>query len=344
MRHRLSLAFTALLVACALVKSARMVATALFIRPKGSFGNRHDIASFILFQPTLRGRCRSSIARTQYTIDEDVCSPTRSQVLISAVHKTCASLEIFLDRKPIAPHTKEAYSALLRQVGPDPPAIVLDSGCGTGRSTRYLSQLYPDHLVIGADRSFVRLTKTKTREWRAGVDVDDSEEDSSIEISLELESIREEESKRPFCVQIAENAYLVRAELVDFWRCCRQPQNNWTIAHHYLLYPNPYPTHARLTQRWYAHPSFPLILQLGAQSITIRSNWEGYLDEFAKAVEIADDYYAELGQSNPARPYFESALDGPVRRTNLTMAWTNFEKKYDDVGEPTFELKLEARP
>jgi hypothetical protein len=42
-----------------------------------------------------------------------------------------------------------------------------------------------------------------------------------------------------------------------------------------------------------------------------------------------------------AQAYLTSAQQGPMRRTDTTVAWTNFEQKYDDIGEPTYELKLE---
>lgn len=51
--------------------------------------------------------------------------------------------------------------------------IVLDSGCGTGRSTKILARdIYPHHLVIGVDRSFSRLTKTKDNRQSLGADID----------------------------------------------------------------------------------------------------------------------------------------------------------------------------
>jgi hypothetical protein len=112
-----------------------------------------------------------------------------------------------------------------------------------------------------------------------------------------------------------------------------------------MLYPNPYPTQTRVTQRWYAHPSFPMLLQLQSETITIRSNWNGYLKEFAKAVEIAHEYYVDKDASedetgNYALLYLQSAQRGPTRRKDKSVAWTNFEQKYDDVGEETYELIL----
>ena len=107
----------------------------------------------------------------------------------------------------------------------------------------------------------------------------------------------------PAVEHAAPNVWLVRAELVDFWRLLWQHQQqqrptsssslNFTISQHYLLYPNPYPKSKRLKQRWYAHPAFPLLLaQVGAGSgkTILRSNWKQYLEEFAEATEIMNEY------------------------------------------------------
>ncbi len=62
--------------------------------------------------------------------------------------------------------------------------FILDSGCGTGESTRRLADRFPSHLVIGVDRSLKRLAK-------GGV------------------------SSALFC---RDNYILLRAELATFWR------------------------------------------------------------------------------------------------------------------------------
>jgi tRNA G46 methylase TrmB len=131
----------------------------------------------------------------------------------------------------------------------------------------------------------------------------------------------------------SDNVILVRAELSDFWRLCSM-EEEWNICRHYLLYPNPYPKKSRLKSRWYAHPAFPILLQLGG-CIVVRSNWKGYLEEFATCAEVANECMGFTYQG-----------DGPTRRqrckstTTTTTAWTNFEIKYDSVGEPTYELVL----
>jgi hypothetical protein len=34
-------------------------------------------------------------------------------------------------------------------------------------------------------------------------------------------------------------------------------------------------------------------------------------------------------------------MKGPIERIDKSVAWTNFEKKYDDIGELTYELLLQ---
>jgi len=130
---------------------------------------------------------------------------------------------------------------------------------------------------------------------------------------------------------VASNVWLVRAELVDFWRLLLQ-HNTITVKHHYLLYPNPYPKTKRVKSRWYAHPSFPLLLQVASEKTIVRSNWELYLQEFASAVEIVDKNITvdAITSIEPAD-------------TTKTKALTNFERKYWAAREPTYELILQRR-
>lgn len=125
--------------------------------------------------------------------------------------------------RPIADYNRHAFEAVDERVNTDGRPLILDSGCGTGDSSRALARMYPDHLVIGIDRSADRLSRQREA--------------------------------------TPENCTLVRADLIDFWRLANQA--NWRPARHYLLYPNPEPKPRHLKRRFHAHPVFPDVVALG---------------------------------------------------------------------------------
>ncbi|CAM3850541.1 methyltransferase domain-containing protein [Vreelandella rituensis] len=129
-------------------------------------------------------------------------------------------------QKPIAEHTRQGF-ALAEQwyAQRHELPLIVDAGCGVGVSTRHLAQQFPDHAVIGVDRSADRLSREHGH--------------------------------------LPSNALLVRADLVDFWRLLYQAE--WPLAYHYLLYPNPYPKAGHLKMRWHGHPVFPTLLALGGR-------------------------------------------------------------------------------
>ena len=135
--------------------------------------------------------------------------------------------------------------------------FLLDSGCGTGRSTRCLADLYPDQLVIGVDQSEARLAKSGVRH---GIVLD-------------------------------QNWILLRAELATFWRLLLR--DGLIPSSHLLLYPNPWPKAGHMKRRWHGHPVFPVLLSLGGE-IEMRCNWQIYAQEFAFAVSLATGMNIEV--------------------------------------------------
>ena len=197
-------------------------------------------------------------------------------------------------RKPVADHTRSAFSCAnaWRLQRPD-AALILDAGCGVGLSTRRLAQRFPDSLVIGVDRSADRLSR--------------------------------EHGKLP------ENALLVRADLVDFWRLALA--EGWQPQRHYLLYPNPYPKPGHLKMRWQGHPVFPAILALGGR-LELRSNWRLYVEEFALALRQATQLEASVERYQPA-----SACPDDVGSDSTCLS--PFEEKYHRSGQPLWRLVTE---
>lgn len=153
--------------------------------------------------------------------------------------------------EPYHPPTSVIYHELKDTCGlsADRP-FVLDSGCGTGKSTHRLARQFPQHLVIGVDRSRKRLAKGG---WSRGLVEQD-------------------------------NCVLIRAELSTFWRLLLH--DGHLPDRHFLLYPNPWPKPRHLQKRWHGHPVFPQFLALGGD-MEMRCNWEIYALEFALAVSIA---------------------------------------------------------
>lgn len=127
--------------------------------------------------------------------------------------------------RPIADYNREAFARAQQWLGEPEQPLILDSGCGSGDSTRILAARYPSHRVIGVDRSADRLAKQRT--------------------------------------DTPENCLLVRADLVDFWRLAHEA--GWQPERHYLLYPNPEPKPKHLKRRFHAHPVFPDLVALGGR-------------------------------------------------------------------------------
>ena len=151
-------------------------------------------------------------------------------------------------RKPIPAHTQRAFDhahTQWRQNGCFP--IILDSGCGCGRSSRVLAKQYREYFVIGLDRSQRRLNHSANG-------------------------------------QLPDNCLLLHCDCSDFWRLAARAQ--WRIAKHYLLYPNPYPKSEHLKRRWHGHPALYALLVI-SQRLELRTNWEIYAQEFMQALIFA---------------------------------------------------------
>lgn len=186
---------------------------------------------------------------------------------------------------PSRAFSEQIITPLLNRIETHNGNVILDSGCGTGESTVKLARLHPDALVIGIDKSLERINETP---W---------------------------DSKR----KPSENYHILRGDLVDIWRLLAQA--NIRLQHHFLLYPNPWPKKKHLLRRWYAHPAFPHILELGG-TLHLRTNWEVYAREFAIALQVAgyrDIDCHEFSTSSPLTP---------------------FERKYAASGHKLFALEI----
>jgi tRNA G46 methylase TrmB len=154
-------------------------------------------------------------------------------------------------RAPIADHDVQAFRRLQQwrdAQGSERP-LMLDSGCGTGRSSRALASQNPNALVVGVDQSAVRLDRA-TRRFET----------------------------------LPENLLLLRADCAGLWRL--MAGEGWQLHRHQILYPNPWPKSAHLKRRWHGHPVWPTLLSLGGE-LEMRSNWPLYLQEVQAALKIS---------------------------------------------------------
>jgi tRNA (guanine-N7-)-methyltransferase len=150
--------------------------------------------------------------------------------------------------KPVADHSRRAFELVCNRLEDAPKrSLILDSCCGVGDSSRALARQFPDHWIIGVDKSESRIMR-----------------------------------ERPDLMY--ENLILLRADLNDFYRLAAAA--GWQLAQHYLLYPNPWPKSVHLKRRWHGAPVFADMLKLGGR-LELRSNWKIYLDEFAAALAVA---------------------------------------------------------
>ena len=165
------------------------------------------------------------------------------------VERHVAQHATYLAKRPIAKHTEAAFQTAAEFARSRATPLIIDAGCGTGRSTLKLAERYPDHTIIGVDRSEARLSKGR---------------------------------------QVPDNALLLRAELGDFWRLLND-SNDLRVEETYLLYPNPYPKTKMLKQRFQGHASLPSLLHACGRKLTVRASWRTYLEEFRVACRRAGE-------------------------------------------------------
>ena len=186
--------------------------------------------------------------------------------------------------------------------GTAPLAVILDSGCGTGESTIHIARRFPNVPVIGIDKSCDRLNKAGNPVQTAGE-------------------------------TIPQNAFWIRAELLDFWRLAldRVKAGEWHIPYHALYYPNPWPKQNEATRRFHMHPIFPTLLALG-EIIELRTNWGIYAREFAEAARIVYECTASSAHAKISCESFDP-----------TAPETAFERKYKDAGQTLWKMIVSSR-
>jgi tRNA G46 methylase TrmB len=165
-------------------------------------------------------------------------------------------------REPSAPGRRMVESVVARLAQ---APFILDAGCGTGASTLALACEFPHKLIVGIDKSVVRLDVGQ-RAIATGA--------------------------------MPANVILLHCELVDFWQLAGAARLR--CEKQFLLYPNPWPKPEHVQRRWHAHPVLPAILALGG-TIELRTNWRIYADEFARALQLTGTN-ASVQRFEPTQP------------------------------------------
>ncbi|WP_051206328.1 tRNA (guanine(46)-N(7))-methyltransferase TrmB [Oceanospirillum maris] len=201
-------------------------------------------------------------------------------------------------KKPYQQHNIDAFKKANNWLRGQNKPLILDSCCGVGESTRQLAGMFPDHAVIGVDQSEDRLSR------KLG--------------------------------ELPNNALLIRANLLDFWRLAVEA--GWQPERHYLLYPNPYPKKSQFKLRWQGGPMLPYIAALGGR-FECRSNWKIYVQEMAQAVSLlrlptCDTLADDL---NHISQDFLDKLSEQVVAIEPEPVLTPFERKYLGSGQQVYQ-------
>lgn len=206
------------------------------------------IAYFMISNLPIATNYVAAVAATRSVIDAPA-QQWRAAERALACQRALSEWEL---RRPVPEHTANAFQRVSAMVNSG-RTLALDSGCGTGRSTRALASALPFAEVIGIDRSAVRLCKGQN--------------------ALADRRALHEDVSPP-------NAHAVRADFEHFWRLATH--SGWRPSYQFFFYPNPYPARGGIKRRLYGRPAFPYVVELGGR-VEIRANWPAYLEEFRAA-------------------------------------------------------------
>jgi len=166
-------------------------------------------------------------------------------------------------KRPLSKQQADSFEQMSALVKKQSRPLILDSGCGNANSSILLAQKYPEHLVIGIDKSIHRLKTASNREI------------------------------------IPQNCATFQIDYFDAWM--QMSQANWKIDKHFIFYPNPWPKAEHLKRRIYAHPVFSSMLNLSPY-LEIRSNWYTYLLEAALSIEVRMDRKLQIQRIGDEEP------------------------------------------
>jgi tRNA G46 methylase TrmB len=183
-----------------------------------------------------------------------------STQLAPLINKRMNSFYKHLNHHIYPAHTRKAFDFAVQNVDhfyekygnrDNMKRVILDSGCGKGRSSVILARDNPLIPVIGIDRSITRLSSNRFFNDINSVQMKSYDEEETItSFSSEIEKILSEDAENSTMAKGLKNLILIRAELSSFWLlACLQ--TDWLVHSHYMLHPNPYPKAKLLSSRLY---------------------------------------------------------------------------------------------
>ncbi len=213
-------------------------------------------------------------------------------------------------------HTTDAFVSLLEHmnsVNPRPGnsmKMILDSGCGTGVSTRRIYEASSDDVfVVGVDRSESRLGRSYNPVGSENVRIDNA----------------------------SPRLIYVRADLPAIWYLIKsyqiRSQGGIEVVKHCMFYPNPYPKTSRLKNRFYATGALRHMMEIGGP-LEVRSNWRLYLEQMDYSWRL----WYEMDEQGTSGISSKIEEIDPIITDNVGIS--NFEQKYFDSGEPVYKLEI----
>lgn len=206
----------------------------------------------------------------------------------------------------IDPERRALYEALMELISRAQAQglrVVLDSGCGTGESTR--ARVGPGRWILGLDKSLARMQRGASQ-------------------GLEVPIWREGRAPNAGAMDLAIRAggVLVRGELAELVGMLFL--GGRVVQQLDFLYPNPWPKSQHFGRRWYGHPIWPYALAV-SQELQLRTNWEIYAQEFVYALGLWVPQGADQGRCESLEVQPGQGL-------------TAFEEKYVRAGHPLYRV------
>lgn len=147
--------------------------------------------------------------------------------------------------------------------------LIIDAFCGVGESTYHHALAYPDHHIIGFDKSLDRLDR-----------------------------------KNDFKKQLPKNMSLYQADILDLYPLLYKIKDELNIKKQFFLYPNPWPKTKNRKKRIYLNNIIPYVFKL-SDEVEFRSNWGRFIVEASYACEFYGFDYeiSKIAVTEPITPF-----------------------------------------